>query len=337
MATNPSRIIVETMVRQVLRHFQEDPERSCRKLVDMGCAVSTSRFQKGFFHALQQMQRNEQSAYYALARSVVQDVEHERLIRLGMNVGYNSCTAGAKKIRSIEAAEGFNIPWAMYLDLDTNIFAEHAGQVDSLLSQGEELGVYTWFVRLNAWSHEIEALLAAHPDCAFVLFMEPGAVDEAVLDEAAPMEHVMFSIGAEEGADKLCAALRERRMPYALHKTYQDDDVPDILNDNFFYDTQELHGLFAVLVPHPSCSTDAQTAVCEHTRRRRSEQIFATIPWDMVQDVLTIDTIISDDSCSAGFRADGSFFRLTNGSAPGRWNGFTTPLKDILRSELKKA
>lgn len=337
MAANSSRILVETIIRQALRHFQEDPERACRKLVDMAFSVSTSRFQKGFFKGLQHMQRNEQSAYYQLARSVVHDVEHERLLRFGMNIGYNSCASGAKKIREIEAAEGFNIPWAMFLDIDIDSFPDHVSHYDSLLRQGEELGIYTWFIGLNAWSHEVCEWLEAHPDCAFVLFMKPDALTPAVLDEAEQLEHVMFSISADGDVRRLCAAMHERRMLYAVHKTYREEDVKDILNDNFFYDAQELHAIFTVLLPHASCSENTQDIVYDYVKRTRSEQKFATIAWDMVQDVLTVDTVISEDSCSAGFRADGSFFQMTDYHAPVRFNGFTTPLKEILRQELKKA
>ena len=89
MAANTTRILIETIVRKTLRDIQNAPERSVRNLVDMALNFSNGRFQKRFFEGAQQMLTNEHSAYYPLVRNVVSNVEHERLLRFGLNIGYN--------------------------------------------------------------------------------------------------------------------------------------------------------------------------------------------------------------------------------------------------------
>ena len=92
MAASTNRILIETFVRKALRDIQSAPERSIRNLVDMGLTFSKGRFQTRLFQSVQHMLTDEHSAYYPLVRNIVTNVEHERLLNFGMNVGYNSCT-----------------------------------------------------------------------------------------------------------------------------------------------------------------------------------------------------------------------------------------------------
>ena len=336
MAANTTRILIETIVRRTLREIQSAPERNIRNLVDMALNFSKGRFQKRFFESTQRMLANEHSAYYQLVRNVVNNVDHERLLNFGMNVGYNSCTLGAKKIREIEAAEGFNIPWALFLDIASDTFGQHREAYDALLRQGKELGIFTWFIRAKDLNVDMIDLLAEHSDCAFALMCDSSALSDELLEEIAEQKHIMLSIGLDENADVLCAELRNRKLLYAVHKEYTSSDLKDILNDNMLYDMQSLNAPITALIPNISCSFGEREIVYDYVLRKREEQKFPTILWDMIQDVLGIDTIISDDCCSAGFRADGSFFALANGQVIGNWNLFEHDLRSILSGCLKK-
>ena len=57
---------------------------------------------------------------------------------------------------------------------------------------------------------------------------------------------------------------------------------------------------------------------------------------DMFEDMLNIDTIISEGSCSAWFKADGSFHALANEQLTDTWNMFSSPLDTIFANVLKK-
>ncbi len=336
MAANTTRILIETIVRRTLREIQSAPERSIRNLVDMALNFSKGRFQKRFFESTQRMLSDEHSAYYQLVRNVVNNVDHERLLCFGMNVGYNSCTLGAQIIREIEAAEGFNIPWTLFLEIDSDTFGQHREAYDALLRQGKELGIFTWFIRAKDLAVDMIDLLAEHSDCAFALMCDSGMLSDELLEEIAEQKHIMLGIGLDENADVLCAELRSRELLYAVYKEYTSGDLKDILNDNMLYDMQSLNAPITALIPDESCSVSEREIVYDYVLRKREGQKFPTILWDMIQDVLGIDTIISDDCCSAGFRADGSFFALANGQVIGKWNLFEHNLRSILSGCLKK-
>lgn len=334
MAANTKRVLIETIVRKTLREIQEAPERSIRNLVDLALHFSKGHFQTRFFQGAQRMLTNEHSAYYHLVRNTVSYVEHERLLSFGMNIGYNSCTLGAEKIRQIEEAERFNIPWALFLELDDETFTQHQHAYDSLICRGKELGIHTWFVTADSITTDMLELLERHDDCAFVLLC--NVVSTEVLDEMDGLKHILLSIRIDENTDCVCAELRRRKLLYAIHMVYTSNDLKDILNDNLLYDTQSCLASFTTLIPNAECTTEDRRLVFDYVLRKRAEQEFPTMLWDMMQDVLFIDTIVSEDSCSAGFRMDGSFFALASGQNAGEWNMFRHDLKDILASGFKK-
>ncbi len=191
-------------------------------------------------------------------------------------------------------------------------------------------------IRAKNLTVDVIELLAGHNDCAFVLLCNPDLISDELLEEIAKQKHIMLSIGLDENADVLCAELRSRKLLYAVYKEYTGGDLKDILNDNMLYDIQSLNAPITALIPDESCSASEREIVYDYVLRKREGQKFPTILWDMIQDVLGIDTIISDDCCSAGFRADGSFFALANGQVIGNWNLFEHDLRSILSESLKK-
>jgi len=336
MGTNTTKVLIETIVRRTLREIQSAPERNIRNLVDMALNFSKGRFQKRFFESTQRMLSNEHSAYYQLVRSLTNNVDHERLIRFGMNIGYNSCTLGAKKIREIEAAERFNIPWALHLEINADLLTQRRDAYHSLICQGKELGIYTWFIYVDRLCTELFELLAEHDDCAFALICNGYALNDETLGELERLKHILISVDLDDDADTICTELLDRKLLYAVHKTYTSADLKDILNDNMLYDTQSLSAPITALIPDVDCSTSERELIYDYVLRKRQAQEFPTIMWDMIRDVLAIDTVVSDDCCSAGFHADGAFFSLASGQNAEQWNLFESHLRTIFSNLLQK-
>lgn len=110
MENSMSRILIETTVRQTLYGLKEDSRRSVRYLIDMALQFSQGRFQARFFETAQTWLKNENSAYYALVQDAVSHIETEHLVKLGMNVGYNSCTWGRSESGTTKNAWGSTFP-----------------------------------------------------------------------------------------------------------------------------------------------------------------------------------------------------------------------------------
>ena len=129
------RRLTETYLRGKIRELKNDPERGIRNLIDLALNLSSGRFQQNFFLAAQTMLQNQQSSYYRLIQDVIFHVNEEHLVTFGMNVGYNSLTYGAKRIRATEDVEGFNIPWVIALSVNGELYDRMEGFYQSLLDQ----------------------------------------------------------------------------------------------------------------------------------------------------------------------------------------------------------
>lgn len=98
-----ARTLIQTVVRQKLNAIKSDPERSLRNLVDMGLSFAAGSEQKRFLQQAQRTLQDENSAYYRIIYDMALHVDTEHLMGFGMNLGYNSLTAGARTIRRLES------------------------------------------------------------------------------------------------------------------------------------------------------------------------------------------------------------------------------------------
>jgi len=336
MEKSMSRILVETVVKKALKSIQDSPERGIRNLVDMALQFSEGRFQKNFFTTTQTMLQNEASAYYSLVRSVVTHTDTEHLFTFGMNLGYNGCTEGARRIRSNEANQNCNIPWTISLQLDTQKLNEKLEQYDALICEGEGLGIYTWMLFMASEPQEALVLAQHHPNSAFCIFCEHEDISSAFVDEATSINNLMLVVRYEESISALCSTLLEAGLLYSVWYLYGQKDTETILNGDLFSSTQQLFPAFTALVPDKNCPEEVRRLVYQAVKQARSEQLYSTIVWELQSDSCLIDAIISGDSCSVYFDKDGNLCDWNKKFENEHHNLFQSSLIDILASSCPK-
>lgn len=336
MGNNTSRILVETLVRRTIKEIRRSPERSIRNLVDLAVHFSKGRFQRMFFETAQTMLENERSPYYELARDVTEHVDTERLVRFSMNLGYNGCVVGARKIREREEKEGFNIPWAVSLVMDGRQFADRQEKYHAVVGQGEELGIYTWLLFSEGKPQELLPLVAGHPDSAFALFCDSQDVTLHFLDDASELNNLMIVVRCDEGTSEACRLLRESEMLYSVCFVYKQNDAEDITSGELFYSLQQIHPAFAALLPDPACPREIREEVSRYVEYARKQQLFQTIAWDLVADSRLVDGVISSDACSACFDLDGSLHIEYEHKTQIDLNLLENNLADILKRAFPK-
>lgn len=303
MKPNTSRIIIETVVRKAIEDMKESPKRSMRNLVDLALTFSDGRFQQRFFSVAQSMLKNENSPYYELVQNVVNHVDTEHLVQFGTNIGYNSCTKGARIIRKIKEKQGYHVPWMLTLPLNTAEWDTQKYQ--RIIDQGEAMGIYTWQLFAGRHSERALPLAAAYPGSAFIVYCSHDDVSAPFLDEVCELDNLMLAVRYEENAEALCQALRERGILYSVYCPYTAEDTASILSDDLFYAIAELCPVFAALVPAANCPMETRTAVAAHIRKLREEQRFPMLPWEAISDCILVDSIISGDGCAMAFDTEG--------------------------------
>ena len=144
-----TRTILDTIVDHAIRDIAKDPQRSLRKLVDMGQTFAKGPFQKHYIGAIQRMLENGGSPYYDLVQDTVRNTDRENLRTFGVNIGWQCWTLGARQIRDTEARENFDIPWCITLQLEG---ASPSARTDCLrlLDEGRALGIYAYFLHCGA-------------------------------------------------------------------------------------------------------------------------------------------------------------------------------------------
>lgn len=296
MENSMSRILIETVVRRTLKDMKEDPERGIRNLVDMALHFSEGRFQKDFFQAAQTMLKNESSPYYALLRNTASSADTERLVSFGMNLGYNSCTLGAKKIRENEKKLGCCIPWTVAFQTDGLTVSKHLSKYHTAVADGEKLGIFTWMLFAKSHPQDLLPLIHEHPDSAFFLFCDPADIDHAFLDSISDMDNLMLVVRYEETAGEIYTQIRDNGLLYSSYYAYSREDMESIRNGDLFYSIQQTHPVFTVLLAQPGCPEMIQDEAHQAVVQARNEQRYQTVPWEYCLDNRLIDRIISDDA-----------------------------------------
>lgn len=337
MENTMSRLLIETTVRQTLKSLQDDPKRSVRNLIDMALQFSEGRFQSSFFKTAHTMLKNETSAYYTLVQDATSHIETEHLVRFGMNLGYNSCTWGARRIRANEKKLGFNIPWTVLMQIDEMGTSRYFENYQNVLEEGEQLGIYTWVLLCHDLDpQELLPLVRSHPDSAFFLFCPAGAVNTSLSEAAQTLCNLMLVLRLDEAASRACTRLREARLPYSVSLSYSRLDAPMIESGEAFAAIQRLHPVFTVLTPRPGCPSRTHKAVYEAAAEARMRQAYHTVPWDIYYDTCRLDKIISDDACWVCFDTEGNptFAPGTSPHNPG--NLFRNGLTAVIRQAYPK-
>ena len=327
MKNDVRRVLIESMIRRTLEDMKENPARGTRNLIELGMNYAKGRFRQRFFLIAQEMLENENSAYYPMIQDVVAHTDIDRLLTFGLDIGYNSCTVGAKTIRQIEKEQQFDIPWTLTLETD----GWSAERLDEVVTQGEKLGIYTWQLFPGASVMQMLSVIATHENCAFILFMPPQTITRQFISEAGDIRNMMIAVEYAGETEAVCALLRQEKLLYSVYFAYRTEDIPRIAGGDLFDAADEFHPVFTAVFPKPECPEMLYALVLEIVGKIRQSQNYRTIPWDLLGDCRMVDGILSAGSCFAGFDKNGYLIKLYEKNKAPEYNLFRHTLADILK------
>ena len=303
MQKDMTRRLVEIGVRSALTQCGGSPGRAVRNLVDLGLTFSRGQLQRQLLTTIQTLLGNPDSAYYPLIRDVVANTDTDRLVRFGVNVGYESCSKGARRLRTVEEEQGFHMPWALGLTVDGSRPAAGLPRWQEVIRQANALGVHTFLLDARGDA----ALAAALPGCAeesaFVLFLSGSQVTPALVERLQSSPNVLPAVRLDGGAPAACARLRKARFPYAVWDCYRSGE--GILDGRWLESLLPQHPILAVLRAEEGCPDDVRQAVTRCLRDVRKEQRYPVVAMELRQDLLWIDEMISQGQAAAWFDAEG--------------------------------
>lgn len=333
-----NRGMLESVFRRILVEMKDSPERSTRRLVDLGVDFCKGRFRDEFLLSAQAALENPNSAYYRLVQDTVFHVDTDKLLTFCFNIGYNGFGVGAETIRKIEKKEGYDIPWCLTFEVNDKRIANYS----SVISDGEKLGIHLWILHTEDLSDSLFEMIKAHKESSFILCTSPTSLSLENVTVADDINNLMITVKYAEGEtdeEKMsegCRLLRENGLLYSVYTPYTEKDVDTILSDDLITQVESYHPVMFFLSPDYKCPMSVRHRVFSYVNRTRKKQIHKTILWDTYHDTNHIDSIISDNCCQAAFNKVGALVSYQKKKIYTEYNLFEQKLCDILRAAFPK-
>lgn len=258
----------KTTLKTAFNYLEKNPEKNAMKLMDLvdkfaGDGPDSFPTQRAAFR---NVLANPENNMYQLIMSVLKDIDKSVLKATFENFFFNANIVGWPKQEENRKKYGCNIPWAILLDPTsacnlhcTGCWAAEYGnklnlsfdEIDSIICQGKELGVYMYIYTGGeplVRKKDLIALCEKHKDCQFLSFTNATLIDEKFADEMLRVKNFIPAIsveGFEEATDgrrgngtyqkvvKAMEILKEKHLPFGLSCCYTSQNLDSISSFEF--------------------------------------------------------------------------------------------------------
>ena len=258
----------KTTLKTAFHYLEKNPEKNAMKLLDLvdkfaGNGPDSFPTQR---EAFRNVLADPENNMYQLIMSVLKDIDENVLKATFENFFFNANIVGWPKQEENRKKYGCNIPWAILLDPTsacnlhcTGCWAAEYGnklnlsfdEIDSIICQGKELGVYMYIYTGGeplVRKKDLIALCEKHSDCQFLSFINATLIDEEFAEEMLRVKNFIPAIsveGFEEATDgrrgngtyqkvvKAMGILKEKHLPFGLSCCYTSQNLDSISSFEF--------------------------------------------------------------------------------------------------------
>ena len=327
---NPiTRAIIDSTVDRGIREVEEDPKRSIRKLTDMGRMFNRGPFLDEIYAMVQDLLRNDESAYYTVIENLLRNTSHQSLKNFGINMGYNGFTIGRKNIQELSRVKPFHIPWCISMRINPSLRGSiTVAEIESCVQQGIPLGIYSYFIRCEesiACLNKLLSMFRKHPECSFFCMLPDQLLHTEHLNQIRSVTNTLFLFPAfSSTASKNIEAMRLQKSWYCIYFTYDDKSAAEWLKGNRWADLTNFHSAFVLTMATDSCSAKTSAKMGKYCRTMRTHPEYPFICFDFYTDLIMIDKIIS---------SRGRFFELMENGDIHTCDGMMTDFRHTISLE----
>lgn len=293
----------KTALRTAFSYLERDPKENLPKLmawVDRFAGTGPDSFEPQR-DAVRAVVNDPTNNMYKLIMRIMKETDPAVLKVLFENFFLNANIIGWPKQEENRKKYGCNIPWAILLDPTsacnlhcTGCWAAEYGnrlnlsfdEIDSIITQGKELGVYLYIytggeplVRKN----DLIALCEKHSDCEFLSFTNATLIDEDFANEMLRVGNFIPAIsieGFEEATDgrrgngtyqhvvRAMQLLKEKHLPFGLSCCYTSQNLDSISDDKFIDQMIEWGADFVWYFHYMPVGNDAVPALLPNPEQR---------------------------------------------------------------------
>lgn len=333
--------MIEAAVTKGIRDIQDNLRRGIRNFVDLGSYFAAGQPHQSFFQYAQYVIKDYKSSYYQLVAKVINNIDHRIVKRVGINLGYNSWTYGAKKIRQQGESWGYNVPWSLIFDFRK---AENPtmtmADMSALLSNAESLGIYCSIVFAGADSDYLRSLLATLPSLknqTFFVFTSPSLITHELAQLAHSANNIGLVLEFDSTTKDQCRlasqTLLEQKCLYGTYTTYNQHSIELMTSSHFVESLDKLKGSFAFLVREEENMDPALLQpLQEYLRKARGPNGRTVFMIDFYDDLAYVSNKIAKGSSFFVITDDGHIRKSLNGPTIQGINTKTHSLKAIAKT-----
>lgn len=301
------RQTINIAISKAMEDMKSNMGRSIRQLIDLGSLFSKSENQKWFFNTAKKAISNPKNPYNSLVARMISDVNNETIKKVGLNLGYNSLTYGANKLRKSQESMKCTIPWLLLFDIaeSCSVFFH---QIKDLIREGLEMGIYSYVFCL----HEADDLIPLceiakqFDECLFIFKALPECITDQNAQSLGEVHNAAVSIHVEDcninGGCYINAfrILKQNRCFYGFHLNYKEDNIEIVATPEYIRSAIELGNLFGIYQADAGVPEERRDAVYTFVCNERGEAGQPLIALEWSHDIRDIsERILSGGGCMA--------------------------------------
>ncbi len=249
-----------------LKRLNKDREKGLLQIVDLAKKFMGNNFSDAAYEGAKKIIQDPNHKWNKFVNKMLDELDPNVAKMTALNLGFEAAFYGTKMIRKNREVYNCNIPWLILMDPTsacnlrcTGCWAAEYGyklnltfeEMDSIVTQGKELGVYLYFFTGGeplVRKADLLRLAEKHRDVAFHSYTNGTLIDEAFCKEVQRLGNLSFSLsleGFEEANDgrrgtgvyqKVLDAMdlmRKYGLFYGVSVCYTKRNIDTVLTDEF--------------------------------------------------------------------------------------------------------
>ena len=331
-------------IRQGLRLVRNNPDKAIPRILD-GIDLLARGSMPSQRRAIRATLEDKNSNVYQLVIRGLNEVDPSVFERIISTFAINAGFGGWQEQEKNRAELGCSIPWAILLDPTsacnlhcTGCWAADYGNrlnltledIDSIINQGKELGVYFYIYTGGeplVRKADLIKLCEMHPDCVFLSFTNGTLVDQEFCDEMKRLGNFVPAISLEgdrestdsrrgEGTyDKVISAMKLMKsngVPFGVSCCYTSANFASVSTDEYVDSLIDLGAFFVWYFHYMPVGSDANIdLMC--TPEQREVMYWAVRRWRKEKAIFPMD-FQNDGQFTQGCIAGGRRYLHINAS-----------------------
>lgn len=264
-------------VEKTLKYVHKNPEKNLKNAIDLAKKISPNDY-RSQIETIDKVISDPDDVFHKYILNMLNTIDSDVFDKTVINFLLNSVLFSEDLKKESREKYNCNIPWTILLDPTTacnlkckGCWAAEYGnslnlsyeQIDDIISQGKELGIYFYIFTGGeplVRKKDILKICEKHNDCEFLIFTNSTLIDEKFIDEMLRLKNIVPAIsveGSEFTTDarrgdgiynkviKSMKLLKDNKLPFGISCCYTSQNYKSIISEEFVDEMIERGALFA--------------------------------------------------------------------------------------------